>query len=146
MMTAKEDKTQVAEQEPALSEDQRRPILGSVSSHVSTSTSLVASAPRYAVGAQESSSIRSSSSSAGDVKRNHGKLMVFQDDANTQPPTRVLPTASSANVWAEYGIETQIRKENTVQATSWKGATVPQQKSGKAPVERISVYRDEVYI
>ncbi|KAI8905667.1 hypothetical protein DFJ77DRAFT_435375 [Powellomyces hirtus] len=87
-----------------------------------------------------------------------GKMQIYQDRSEGEPGpalmARVLPSASSANEWSEFGTSTSRRKENIKETTRWSGATLPQkhQPAGTAgaaaggaggPRSRIEVYQDE---
>ncbi|KAJ3414968.1 hypothetical protein HDV05_005799 [Chytridiales sp. JEL 0842] len=74
-----------------------------------------------------------------------GKIAVFRDGGDSKSTTGVLPTKSSSNAWPELGTETHSRKENTVEPTRWKDATVPQQVPAKVPARKIEVFKDETY-
>ncbi|KAJ3173859.1 hypothetical protein HDU87_007362 [Geranomyces variabilis] len=77
------------------------------------------------------------------------KIQVYQDrtdrESVPQLAARVMPTATTANEWGDYGTVASRRKENVKEATRWTGATLPQ-KAAAAPSSRgsrIEVYQDE---
>ncbi|KAI8824022.1 uncharacterized protein EV422DRAFT_493068 [Fimicolochytrium jonesii] len=83
------------------------------------------------------------------------KMQVYQDRSENESrralTSRVLPSASTAGPWAEYGTSSSRRKENVREATKWTGSTLPQSGAGGGraalapqPRSRIEVYQDEV--
>ncbi|KAJ3156949.1 hypothetical protein HDU86_003484 [Geranomyces michiganensis] len=77
------------------------------------------------------------------------KIQVYEDrtdkESGLQLAARVMPTATTANEWGDYGTAASRRKENVKEATRWTGATLPQ-KTTAAPSSRgskIEVYQDE---
>jgi checkpoint serine/threonine-protein kinase len=54
--------------------------------------------------------------------------------------------AAEGGVWADFGTRDARRKENVVEATPWKGETMPQSaKRGLAPrTPKMEVFKDTV--
>lgn len=125
--------TGVSEEEP------RAPVVkpsasSSSSSSVGTKKSLI------------SSSRDSKSVAASKGKGNGQRFQVFCDDEQEDDSAAnqevLLPSASSANAWKEYGNEKSRTKENYVEPTPWAGQTLKQTK-GAPRMEKIHVFQDE---
>ncbi|KAJ3131425.1 hypothetical protein HDU90_008299 [Geranomyces variabilis] len=77
------------------------------------------------------------------------KIQVYQDrtdrESAPQLAARVMPTATTANEWGDYGTVASRRKENVKEATRWTGATLPQKAAATSSSRgtRIEVYQDE---
>ncbi|KAJ3089502.1 hypothetical protein HK102_006235 [Quaeritorhiza haematococci] len=85
----------------------------------------------------------------GNSRRGPSKIQVYSDADNggvagVSLASQVLPSASSSNPWADFGTEASRRKENTREATQWKGVTLSQKQKGKptSTGPKLEVYRD----
>ncbi|KAJ3285076.1 hypothetical protein HK104_009651 [Borealophlyctis nickersoniae] len=92
-----------------------------------------------------STRVSASSASSASMPRGANKpIKVYRDKRKDTEclKNQVLPSASSANPWPEFGTSTSRRKENIREATRWTGSTLPQMRRSRS-VSRIQVYRDE---
>ncbi|KAF9106674.1 hypothetical protein BGX29_008823 [Mortierella sp. GBA35] len=105
------------------------------------------------IGAVRSSLSSTSSGSRGTgssgQSRPGAKLQVYSDqDAQPSAPTKSKtssrnPTSQSSTPWKDFGAEQVRRKENIMEATSWKGATLSSEDTlPMRPYPKLEVYRD----
>ncbi|KAF9963875.1 hypothetical protein BGZ70_007140 [Mortierella alpina] len=70
------------------------------------------------------------------------KLTVFSDQS-VRPPARPASRDQENTPWSDLGTERVRRKENTREATSWKGAKLSAEDTfARRPQPRLQVYRD----
>jgi len=67
---------------------------------------------------------------------NRGKISVFVDDGASQTGTH------QTNQWKELDTQAAGSKENSAEATPWKGEKLPQKNAFTPKTPKISVFRD----
>ncbi|KAF9946959.1 hypothetical protein BGZ72_010998 [Mortierella alpina] len=93
-------------------------------------------------GAPSSSANSHRSAAQSNNNRPNPKLTVFSDQS-VRPPARPTSRDQENTPWSDLGTERIRRKENTREATSWKGAKLSAEDTfARRPQPRLQVYRD----
>ncbi|KAF9940866.1 hypothetical protein BGZ67_006528 [Mortierella alpina] len=111
---------------------------GSIPSNASTQGHV----PIGSGGASSSSANTHRSAAQATNNRPKPKLTVFSDHF-VRPPARPTSKDQENTPWSDLGTERVRRKENTREATSWKGAKLSAEDTfARRPQPRLQVYRD----